>query len=254
MFKFKVADVKGLRDYITAIAVLVSEATFKIEQDGLKLREMDPSRVAMVDFAVPASFFVEYVVTEKAELCVAVTELLKLLKRAGKDEAVEMFLDDATQKLQVTITGKHSRSFTMPTLETTEPEMPVPVPKVPYNARAKVTTSSLTQIVDDAALVSDHVKAEADQEKVTLTAAGDLMGATITLQKGSDALLDLEVKEASKATFSLSYLTDIVKAAAVTSEIATLEFSTDMPLKINFEQKTADSKLTFFLAPRIETD
>lgn len=86
MFKFKVADVKGLRDYITAIAVLVSEATFKIEQDGLKLREMDPSRVAMVDFAVPASFFVEYVVTEKAELCVAVTELLKLLKRAGKDE------------------------------------------------------------------------------------------------------------------------------------------------------------------------
>jgi proliferating cell nuclear antigen len=79
------------------------------------------------------------------------------------------------------------------------------------------------------------------------------MGANITLQKGSEMLLDLETKEPSKATFSLSYLSEIIKAASATSEIATLEFSTDMPIRIDFQQ-TKDGKLTFFLAPRIETD
>ena len=251
MFKLKVADSKFLKDMVTAISILVDEATFKIEPDGLKLRAMDPSRVAMIDFEWPKTIFAEYESTEPSKICINISELLKLLKRASKDEAVELSLDDKTGRLQVKITGKYSRDFTMPTLEASEEE--VPTPKITFNVKAKTTTQGLSQAIEDAQLVSDHVRIEADPEKLTLNAAGDLMGATITLQKGNDALLDLEVKEASKATFSLSYLSEIIKAAAATSEIATLEFSTDMPVRIDFQQMK-EGKLTFFLAPRIETE
>ena len=251
MFKLKVADSKLLRDMATAISILVDEATFKIEPDGLKLRAMDPSRVAMIDFEWPKTIFEEYVCNEPAKMCINISELLKLLKRAGKDEAVELLLDDKTGRLQVKITGKYSRDFTMPTLDASEEE--VPTPKITFNVKAKITTHGLSQAIEDAGLVSDHVRFEADSEKLVLNAMGDLMGATITLQKENDALLDLEVKEASKATFSLSYLSDIIKAASATSEIATLEFSTDMPVLIDFQQ-TKEGKLTFFLAPRIETE
>jgi proliferating cell nuclear antigen len=79
------------------------------------------------------------------------------------------------------------------------------------------------------------------------------MGATIEIPKGSDALLDLEAREPSKATFSLSYLSEIIKAASATSDIVTLEFSADMPIKLDFQQ-TTEGKLTFYLAPRIETE
>ena len=251
MFKLKVADSKLLRDMATAISILVDEATFKIEPDGLKLRAMDPSRVAMIDFEMPKTIFGEYVCTEPVKICMKISELLKLLKRAGKDEAVELLLDDKTGRLQVKITGKYNRDFTMPTLEASEEE--VPTPKITFNVKAKITTHGLSQAIEDAGLVSDHVRIEADPEKLVLNAMGDLMGAIITLQKGNDALLDLEVKEASKATYSLSYLSEIIKAASATSEIATLEFSTDMPVLIDFQQ-TKEGKLTFFLAPRIETE
>jgi proliferating cell nuclear antigen len=184
-------------------------------------------------------------------MCINISELLKLLKRAGKDEAVELSLDEKTGRLLVKITGKYVRNFTMPTLEASEEE--VPTPKITFNVKAKTTTQGLSQAIEDAQLVSDHVRIEADPEKLVLNASGDLMGATITLQKGSDTLLDLEAKEASKATFSLSYLSEIIKAAAATSDIATLEFSTDMPVRIDFQQ-VKEGKLTFFLAPRIETE
>jgi proliferating cell nuclear antigen len=235
----------------TAISILVDEATFKIDSDGLKLRAMDPSRVAMIDFEWPKAIFENYEAFEPSKMCINISELLKLLRRAGKDESVELTLDDKTGRLQVSIMGKYSRNFTMPTLEASEEE--VPTPKISFNVKAKTTTSGLSQAIEDAQLVSDHVKVEADTEKMTLVASGDLMGATITLQKGSDALLDLEAKEPSKATFSLSYLSEIIKAASATSDIATLEFSTDMPVRIDFQQ-TKEGKLTFFLAPRIETD
>ena len=234
-----------------AISMLVDEATFKIEPDGLKLRAMDPSRVAMIDFEWPKTIFEEYDAQEPSKICINISELLKLLKRAGKDESVELLFDNKTGRLQVKIAGKYSRKFTMPTLEASEEE--VPTPKIAFNVKAKTTTQGLSQAIEDAQLVSDHVRIEAEPEKLTLSASGDLMGATITIPKGSDTLLDLEAKENSKATFSLSYLSEIIKAASATSEIATLEFSTDMPIRIDFQQ-LKEGKLTFFLAPRIETE
>ena len=251
MFKLKVADAKLLRDMTTAISILVDEATFKIEPEGLKLRAMDPSRVAMIDFEWPKTIFEEYTCTEPTKMCINITELLKLIKRAGKDETLELSIDEKTGKLQIAITGKYARNFTMPTLQPSEEE--VPTPKITFNAKIKATTEGLGQAIEDAQLVSDHVKIEADPEKIVFNASGDLMGATITLQKGSNALLDLEAKEYQKATFSLSYLTEIIKAASATSDIATLEFSSDMPIKLDFHQPK-EGKLGFFLAPRIETE
>ena len=251
MFKLKVQDAKLLRDMCTAISILVDEATFKIEPDGLKLRAMDPSRVAMIDFEWPKTIFQEYVCTEPTKMCLNISELLKLLKRAGKDESVELSLDDKTGRLLVIIKGKYASNFNMPTLEASDEE--VPTPKISFNVKAKTTTGGLSQAIEDAQLVSDHVRVEAEPDKLTLSASGDLMGATITLQKGNDALLELDVKENAKATFSLSYLSEIIKAASATSDIATLEFSSDMPVKIDFQQ-TKEGKLTFFLAPRIETE
>lgn len=251
MFKLKMSDAKLLRDMATAISILVDEATFKINPENLKLRAMDPSRVAMVDFEWPKTIFEEYTCTEPAKMCINISELLKLIRRAGRDEVVELSLDEKTGRLQVKITGKYTRNFTMPTLEAAEEE--VPTPKITFNVRAKATTEGLRQAIEDAQLVSDHVRIEADPEKLIFNATGDLMGAIIELQKGSDALLDLEAKEPSKATFSLSYLSEIIKAASTTSEIATLEFSSDMPIKLDFQQ-TKEGKLTFYLAPRIETE
>jgi proliferating cell nuclear antigen len=251
MFKAKISDAKLLRDMITAISTLVDEATFNITPEGIKLRAMDPSRVAMIDFEMPKTTFDEYTADTPTKMCINITELLKLLRRTSKDESVELALDEKTGKLNVGIKGKYDRTFNMPTLEATEEE--VPTPKITFNVRAKATTEGLNEAIQDVLLVSDHVRIEMDNEKMTMRATGDLMGATVELKKGSDALLDLETKEPSKATFSLSYLSEIIKTAAATSDVATLEFSTDMPIRIDFQQPK-EGKLTFYLAPRIEVE
>jgi len=251
MFKVKLTDAKLLRDMITAISTLVDEATFNITPEGIKLRAMDPSRVAMIDFEWPKTVFDEYTADTPTKMCINITELLKLLRRTSKDESIELTLDEKTGRLNVGIKGKYDRTFNMPTLEATEEE--VPTPKITFNVRAKATTEGLNEAIQDVQLVSDHVRIEMDNEKMTMRATGDLMGATVELKKGSDALLDLEAKETSKATFSLSYLSEIIKTATATSDVATLEFSTDMPIRIDFQQPK-EGKLTFYLAPRIEVE
>jgi len=244
-------NAKLLRDMFQAIAILVDEATFNLNPEGIQLRAMDPSRVAMIDFQWPKTIFDEYECDQPQKMCINITELLKLLRRTGKDETVELSLNPETARLQIAITGRYTRTFNMPTLEPQEEE--VPTPKITFKVEAKITTDGLRQAIEDAQLVSDHVRIEADTEKLTLQATGDLMGATIELKKGSDTLLDLQTQEPAKATFSLSYLAEIIKAASATSEIATLQFANDMPIHIDFQQPK-EGKLTFYLAPRIEVE
>jgi len=251
LFRARVADAKPLRDMVTAISTLIDEATFNMSVEGIKLRAMDPSRVAMVDFEWPKTVFDEYACDAPTKMCINIGEMLKLLRRAGREESVELSLDEKTGRLQVIISGNYVRTFNMPTLEAAEEE--VPTPKLALNVKAKVTTEGLHRAIEDVSLVSDHVRFEVDNEKVTLRATGDIMGALVELKKGSDALLDLEVKESAKATFSLSYLLEIMKAASATSDVATIELSSDMPLRLDFHQPK-EGKLAFYLAPRIEVE
>ncbi len=59
MFKIIIPDSKTWKNLMSAISALVEEATFDINSEGLKLRAMDPSHVAMVDFQYPSSAFQE---------------------------------------------------------------------------------------------------------------------------------------------------------------------------------------------------
>jgi len=61
--------------------------------------------------------------------------------------------------------------------------------------------------------------------------------------------LELKSEEETSAAFSLSYLRDTINAAADSSEVATLELSKDMPLKMNFE--LPQGRLVYYLAPLI---
>jgi proliferating cell nuclear antigen len=251
MFKAKMADAKFLKDMMGAISILVDEATFDLTSEGMKLRAMDPSRVAMVDFEWPKTVFDEYSCSETTKMCINISELLKLLRRTGKGESVELSLDEKTGKLKISIRGSYSRTFKMPTLEAMDEE--VPTPKVSFNVSAKTTTQGLKEAIEDASLVSDHVRIEANADKMVMNATGDIMGAKIEFNAGDDVLLEMKAKEPSKATFSLSYLSEIIKASVPTSEIVVIEFSTDMPIKLDFQQEK-EGTLKFFLAPRIEVE
>lgn len=153
MFRFRVAEAKILKDMITAISTLVDEATFNLSPEGIKLRAMDPSRVAMIDFEWPKTVFDEYTCSEATKMCINVSELLKLLRRTRRNESVELSLDEKTGRLKITIKGDYVRTFNMPTLEAMEEE--VPTPKVTFNVKAEVTTQGLGQAIEDALLVSE---------------------------------------------------------------------------------------------------
>ncbi|NIP67316.1 proliferating cell nuclear antigen (pcna) [Candidatus Bathyarchaeota archaeon] len=250
MFVVKAVDSKRLKDIFTAVSTVVDEATFHVGSQGIELRAMDPARVAMIDLFLPSTAFDQYRTSEDMELCLNTNQLLKLVKRARSTDSVELSLDEEKGQLNVTIQGEYRRSFHMPVLEPQEEE--APPPQIVFQVKAALTTSGLRRILRDADLAADHVQLQADGESLMMHSKGVLMEAKIDLQKDSEALLSLKVEEPSQATFSLNYLTSIVKAARSTSDIVTIEFSKDTPIRLDFKQPQ-DGRLRYYLAPRVET-
>jgi len=251
VFKASISDARLWKNLVAAISTLIEEADFNATPEGIKLRSMDPSHVAMVDFEWQKAAFEEYTCIEPTKIRVNIASMLKLLKRVSSDEILEMLYDDKTRKLNLTLKGKMMRKFTMPTLDPAQEE--VPTPKITFNSKVKLTTSTFRDIIEDVQAVSDNVRLETTPEKLTAAATTELSSAVIEVDKGSDNLLELAVKEPSKATFNLNYLSEITKAAASTSEIVTVEFSSNMPIRLEFDIPQ-QGRLSYYLAPRIEAE
>lgn len=235
---------------LQAVAAITDEPTFVFTKDGVSVRAMDPSRVAMIDWKLGKDAFEDYKLEDPTEkVTVNLTELMKILRRSRKEDVVTL-TTEFVDGLHITIAGKYLKNFKMSILEPLEEE--TPIPKVTFNADAKMTVSGLASAIEDARMVSDHVRVIVDANKVDLIAAGDLMQAEVNLKQGDDVLLQTQIKEQAKSTYSLSYLVDMMKAAK-TAEIVTLSLSTDLPLRLEFDLDF-QGKITYYLAPRIEVE
>ena len=249
MFKIVIPDSKVWKNLMSAISALVEEATFDITPEGLKLRAMDPSHVAMVDFGYPSSAFQEYACSEPSKLCIDISDLLKLMRRVESGEQIELSKDPEKNKLVTKLLGKYKRRFSLPLLQpsTTEP----PTPKLTFDTKITLDGDCLNDAIADISTVSEQVKIEADPEKLVLSGGGETGDVVVEFEKNNEAITEFQVSTQVKAIYGINFLNDMIKAGTATSKLLTIELSSEKPIKICF-LLPSDGVLIYYLAPRLE--
>jgi proliferating cell nuclear antigen len=235
---------------LSAISALIDEGTFVVDEEGIRLRSMDPSRVAMVDFMWNKSVFDEFECAEETRICVSVKELLKLMGKAKRGEAIELEFEKESGKLKASIIGRYKRSFLLPILEAGEEEFTGEI-KIPFTAKVTMSSDELKSAIAEAKMVSDRIRMVADTDKFTLVAKGDVNEIVIEFPRDCEAIIDMEVSEETKATFGLSYLEDIVKRGSSLSDVVSVEYATDKPIRLDFKLPY-EGRLVYYLAPIME--
>jgi proliferating cell nuclear antigen len=249
MFRIIISDAKTWKNLMTAVSTLVEEATFNVTPDGISLRAMDPSHVAMVDFEYPKDSFQEYSCKEPSKLCIDIADMLKLMKRVEAGENLELSLDQQTGHLAMKLTGKYTRKFSVPLLQPTTSD--IPTPKLVFDAKIKMDASCFNDAVDDISTVSEQVKFEATPEKLIMSAGSETGNVVVEFDKTNPALIEFQVQGSAKSLYGINFLRDMIKAGAASSGIATVEFSSDKPVRLDFDL-TPKGKLIYYLAPRLE--
>ncbi|MFH1126332.1 MAG: proliferating cell nuclear antigen (pcna) [Candidatus Altiarchaeota archaeon] len=243
MFKAILHDTRSWRSSIDAIAALIDEGTFHIDESGIKLRAMDPSQIALVDFILPGKGFEKFEVQKPVSIGVDLVELSKITKRSKPEDKIELSFDGS--RFKMVFRGETTRNFSLSVIESSS--TPPREPKIEFTAEIKITPNIIKEALKDAELVSNHVSLNAEGGLI-IRADGDTGSVEITLKE--DKLLSMNVKTPARAVFSLDHLNNILKEAEAPN-VVSLGLKSDAPLKI--EYAIGDAKVVYYLAPRIES-
>ena len=246
VFSAKTSGSEEWKAVISAISTLVEEATFEATVEGISFRGMDPSHVALIDISWPNTAFERYECDGDIKFGVRIDEFSKLIKRADKSNPIEINISDDNMLL-VTI-GKNKK-YKMRLIESSASD--TPLPKIPYDTKISLSSSSFDKVLGDVQVVSDYLTIDATEPQAEFSGKGDSGEVNIVLEKSKDELTELNVKADSSGTYSLEYLNPIVKAVGSSVETITCEFSSSKPLRIEFKVANI-GRIHFYLAPRVE--
>jgi proliferating cell nuclear antigen len=262
-----------------AISTIVDEAVFNATSEGIMFRAMDPSHVALIDIIWSSAAFESYRCDGELIFAVRVDEFLKLLKRADKDESVEVSINNnviksaeregegeeenvepsasaSTLSLKFAKeNSKKSRHYRLRLLEvgSSASATVTPLPKLNFTTKVTMSLNALIDTLKDIEVISDQVTIYSNGSVVQFEGKGDTGDVKVVFEQGGDEVREIIMQEGvseSRATYSIKYLLDMVNAID-DAESVVIEYSSKIPLRLEFRLPFM-CKIHYYLAPRVE--
>ena len=263
MFEAKI-DANVLRECIEAITAIVDEGRLRIAEDGFKLRAVDPANVAMISFELQSDAFDDFRFAAKeaesgaeteaetteskaeTEIGIDFVKLLGILGIGGREE-VELELDEHAQKL---FTRMGSLAYTISLLDPSSLRKEPKVPELEFPVQVIIETEEFRRTIRAAEKIGDHIMLGVDGEVFYMEAEGEMDKLRLGLRK--EQLIHL-TPGTLHSLYSLDYISAMSKGMSHAENI-TLNLGKDYPLQMEFEVAEGKGKVSYLLAPRIESE
>lgn len=241
--KARFSDATVWRYVITGISKVIKEGVFKADEDGLKLRAIDPSHVIMIDLNFPSSAFTEYEASGE-KIPINLEELGKVLRRARSNDILYLQLED--NMLHVVFERGMVRRFGLPLIELEEEELGEP--RLDLKASAKMVADHFREAIRDIEMLGDNLTFYTDGIRLVISNESEMGKAEIEMTREAGLLLSLESEGEQRSSYSLDYISGILPAAQK-ADFVTIQFAKDIPCKITFELPQG-GWLSAYVAPR----
>lgn len=247
MFK-AIISAEKLKDALESVFVLVDECKFRINNEGISVRAVEPANVTMVSFEISSSAFESYEATE-GELGIDLLKLSDIIAMAEKGDNVELSLDENSHKFIIKMqAGK--LSYTISLLDPSSIKKEPKVPALELPAQVVLAGGDLRRAIKAAEKIGEYMTMGTYKDIFYMEAEGDTD--KVRLEMTKDQLIDINFGEAH-SLFSIEYLTKIIKSAGKSNEVL-LELGKDYPLKVSFKIADGRGTVKYMLAPRVETE
>lgn len=239
----KLENPKLFAEIISIISELVLEVRLKVSKEGLKIIAIDPANVAMISFKLPNTAFAQIEVENEQVLGVSLESLKSVLRRIKVGSV--LIITRQENELNLQIQDRMRREFNLALIEIEQEEKELP--NLEFTSKIEMTSLDFAEAIEDCAVVADACSFTSESDKFIIQAKGSLN--SFKSEFTSDEL-NIQAQEAT-SKYSLEYLQKMVKATKLTDK-AVINFSTDYPLKLEFN--TPMLELFFILAPRVESE
>jgi proliferating cell nuclear antigen len=247
MFDATLSQAAVWKRCVDAISTLIEEGIFSVNQNKISFNSMDPARISMVDFELSSEAFETFELDAPKNIGLNLEDMNKMLRRARPGDRLKMTLDEQTNRFVMTFQGISVTTFSIPLLDLGESS--THSPEIPFTATVRMEAGVLSEALKDVGIVGDHVTLRATPDFLRLEGESDVESVNVRLNKQSEGVAHMEVKEECRSIYIISYISNMLKAAEAT-DIIEYEFGQDLPLKLTVPLE--GGKISFLLAPRVE--
>jgi len=233
-----------LDDVIGIVNIIADETRLYIDESGIRMRDVDPAHVGMVDVELNKDAFESFEGSE-AILGLPIAKLSKATQLATSDDTIK--LEHETEKDRLCVQFGHITQR-IPLLNTegmTDPN----IPDLDLETEIVSVAEHIKTGIRATNNISDHVSITVSPQNFKVFAEEDEDSVDLTL--GLAELEKLEANNKVKAMFALDYLSDMVKQIPKKKNI-NIFLGPDYPIKIEFEFAGGNGSARYLLAPRIE--
>ena len=247
----------------SAIMTIIDEALFDAGPQGITFRSMDPSHIALIDINWPSSAFEKYHCDSTIKFGVRIDEFSKIIKRANVNDSIEIgvVLDNSSLNIKTQGDG-YLRNYKMRLIESTGNTSPLP--QMTFDSKIVIGIETLDKILSDVGAISEKITIDSSSgistNKKTVIFSGDSDRGEVKVTMDADddkskveLLEEITVKENSKSTYNIDFISKIIRAIGhQSSNLVTIEYSSNKPLRLEFLLLSGMVKLQFYLAPRVQ--
>ena len=224
---------------------LWTSANFVFNGEGLRIRAMDSSHVALASLTLESAAFATFQCSEQVILGIQFDALSVILRSCAMDDLIK--LEYASNGDHLAITRGEDRQWELKLLDSDQDDLEIP--NQTYDISASVSTPELQRCLRDLKdLGADTIAVTVIEHVISFSVDGQMGRGTASMKDG----VNIDGEADYKCKFSLKYFSAFVKGSALCSSVR-LRIGRDTPLCVTYDIE-GHGNLEFYLAPRIEDE
>lgn len=240
----KTVQIQPIRNLMTAIKDILTDATITFTKNGMKIINFDKTHTILVNVYLEASKFEQYFcIPDKIVVCANTLHLFKVISTISNDDTLSMYIDKADYHEGVVshlglqyINGDIKQCYSQK-LRLIEPDMEeLIVPDIEYSAVINIPTTDFQKIVRDLNGISDRIEIKSVGNDLIFSCEGPFASSRIYRSESDNNMEFINKPDADvviQGEFSLKSLTHFTKCSPLCSHLE-LYIDNNKPLIVRY--------------------
>jgi proliferating cell nuclear antigen len=241
----KTVQIQPIRNTITAIKDILTDATITFTKDGLKIINFDKTHTILVNIILHSHKFEKYIChPDKIIVCANTLHLFKVISTMSNDDTLSMYIeksdynDGVVSHLGLQYDNGDIKQCYSQKLRLIEPDTEeLVVPDIEYSTVINLPSADFQKIIRDLNGISDRIEIKSVGNDLIFSCEGNFASSRI-LRSESDGYMEfIQKPDASvviQGEFSLKSLCHFIKCTPLCTHLE-MYLGNDLPLIVKYD-------------------
>lgn len=241
----KTVQIQPIRNMITAIKDILTDATITFTKNGFKIINFDKTHTILVNVFLNAEKFEKYnCIPDKIIVCANTLHLFKVISTMSNDDTLSMYIentdyhDGIVSHLGLQYDNGDIKQCYSQKLRLIEPDMEeFNVPDVEYSTIINLPTSDFQKIIRDLNGISDRIEIKSVGSDLIFSCQGNFATSRIYRSESDGYMEFIQKPDESvviQGEFSLRSLSHFIKCTPLCSHLE-MYLGNDLPLIVKYD-------------------